>query len=69
MTSPTPEPTLASVQREFPQWACWRGISGMVYARRSERPRNSGYDVKGEDLMDLRDQITCAQSPAHHEQA
>ena len=69
MTSPTPEPTLASIQHEFPGWVCWRGVSGMVYARRAERPRNSGYDVKGEDPMDLRDQIIRAESLALDEQA
>jgi hypothetical protein len=68
MTSPTPEPTLDSIQREFPCWVCWRGICGMVYARRAERRRNSGFDVKGEDAMDLRDQIIRAESLAPGEQ-
>jgi len=27
------EITLATVQREFPGYACWRGISGLYYAR------------------------------------
>jgi hypothetical protein len=62
MTSPTAEPTLASIQREFPGWVCWRDISGMVYARRAERPRNSGYDAKGEDAIDLHDQIIRAEA-------
>jgi hypothetical protein len=40
---------------EFPQWHVWRGVSGLVYAR---RPRTSPpIVVRGEDPMDLRDQI------------
>lgn len=62
VTSPTPEPTLAGIQREFPRWVCWRGISGTVYARRAERRRNSGYDVKGETTAKLRDEIVRADS-------
>lgn len=69
MTSPTPEPTLVSIQHEFPGWVWWRGVSGLVYARRSERPRNSGYDVKGEDPMDLRDEIIRADAHARDEQS
>jgi hypothetical protein len=69
VTSPTPEPTLASIHGEFPGWVCWRGASAMVYARRAKRPRNSGYDAKGEDAMDLRDQIIRAEALAHDEQA
>jgi hypothetical protein len=40
---------------EFPQWHVWRGVSGLVYAR---RPRTSPpIVVRGEDATDLRDQI------------
>jgi hypothetical protein len=40
---------------EFPQWHVWRGVSGLVYAR---RPRTSPpLVVRGEDAEDLRDQI------------
>jgi hypothetical protein len=40
---------------EFPQWHVWRGVSGLVYAR---RPRTSPpIVVRGEDAVDLRDQI------------
>lgn len=60
MTSLTPEPTLASIRREFPGWVCWRAASGLVHAQRSEKPPDSGYDVKGEDPMDLRDEIIRA---------
>ena len=40
---------------EFPQWHVWRGVSGLVYAR---RPRTSPpVVVRGENAVDLRDQI------------
>ncbi len=40
---------------EFPQWHVWRGVGGLVYAR---RPRTSPpVVVRGEDAVDLRDQI------------
>jgi hypothetical protein len=52
------EPTLADVQHEFrADWVCWRGLSGICYARCASARRNSGYDVKGEDPLDLRDMI------------
>ncbi len=56
------EPTLADVQREFPGWEAWRGVSGLYYARRPGRPRRHGADVQGEDPRDLRDQIIRAAS-------
>ena len=46
------EPTLADVQREFPEWKPWRGPSGSYYAGRPDTAQ-----VMGEDLLDLRDQI------------
>jgi hypothetical protein len=40
---------------EFPQWHVWRGVGGLLYAR---RPRTSPpIVVRGEDSVDLRDQI------------
>jgi hypothetical protein len=40
---------------EFPQWHVWRGVCGLVYAR---RPRTSPpVVIRGEDAVDLRDQI------------
>ncbi len=40
---------------EFPQWHVWRGVSGLMYAR---RPRTSPpVVVRAEDAVDLRDQI------------
>jgi hypothetical protein len=45
---------------EFPHWHVWRGVSGLVYAR---RPRTSPpVVVRAEDAMDLRDQIKRAES-------
>ena len=40
---------------ELPAWYVWRGISGLVYARKigSSPP----LVVRGEDAIDLRDQI------------
>jgi hypothetical protein len=44
---------------EFPQWHVWRGVCGMVYTR---RPRTSPpVVVRGEDAVDLRDQIRRAE--------
>jgi hypothetical protein len=45
---------------EFPHWHVWCGICGLVYAR---RPRTSPpLVVRGEDAVDLRDQIRRAES-------
>ena len=54
------EPTLADVQREFYGWECWRGPSGLYYARRPGRPRRHRALVQGEDPYDLRNQILRA---------
>jgi hypothetical protein len=43
---------------EFPHWRVWRGISGLVYARRIG-PHPTVL-VSGEDAVDLRDQIKRA---------
>jgi hypothetical protein len=55
------EPTLADVQREF-GWECWRGVSGLYYARRPGRPRRHKADAVGEDPLDLRHMIIRAKS-------
>jgi hypothetical protein len=57
-------PTLADVQREYPGWECWRGVSGLYYARRPGRPRRHKADAMGEDPSDLRDMIIRARSEA-----
>jgi hypothetical protein len=54
---PDGEPTLADVQREFHGWECWRGTSGLYYARRPGRPRRHRALVQGEDPYDLRNEI------------
>jgi hypothetical protein len=47
---------------EFPGWQTWRAADGLLYAR------NTGYEpaptVRGEDAVDLRDQIIRAESSA-----
>ena len=58
------EPTLASVQSEFPLWSCWRGTSGLYYGRRPSEPPANNYYVRGEDPMDLRDEIIRAEALA-----
>jgi hypothetical protein len=60
----TDEPTLTDVEREFPGWECWRGMSGLYYARAAGRPRRHKADVQGEDPLDLRDQIIRVRSKA-----
>ena len=40
---------------EFPNWHVWRGVAGLLYAR---RPRSSPPKVvRGRSAVDLRDQI------------
>ena len=44
---------------EFPHWHVWQGVCGLVYAR---RPRTSPpVVVRGEDTVDLRNQIRRAE--------
>jgi hypothetical protein len=44
---------------EFPHWHVWRGVCGLVYAR---RPRTSPpVVVRAENVVDLRDQIRRAE--------
>jgi hypothetical protein len=46
---------------EFPDWHVWRGVAGLLYAR---RPRSSPPKVvRGKTTVDLRDQILLAQAP------
>jgi hypothetical protein len=40
---------------EFPHWQVWRGVAGLVYARRVKSSPPTV--VRGEDAVDLRDQI------------
>jgi hypothetical protein len=55
---PVTEPTLDDVQREFPDWRCEQGINRLYYARHTP----TGAQVRGEDPMDLRDQIRAAEA-------
>ena len=46
---------------EFPDWHVWRGVAGLLYAR---RPRSSPPKVvRGKTTVDLRDQIRLAEVP------
>jgi hypothetical protein len=51
----SPEPTLADVEREFPYWHCWRGVAGLLYARRLNS--SPPIVVRAENPVNLRDQI------------
>ena len=51
----TAEPDLEDVAAEFPRWSCWIGIAGLHYARRAVTSPPAV--VRGEDPVDLRDQI------------
>jgi hypothetical protein len=52
------EPTLADVQDEFPHWHCTRGNNGLYYAEHKATSQR----VRGEDPLDLRDQIRAAET-------
>jgi hypothetical protein len=43
---------------EFPQWHAWMGVAGLVYAR--WRNSSPPVVVRGEDAVDLRDEIRRA---------
>jgi hypothetical protein len=46
---------------EFPHWHVWRGVAGLLYAR---RPRSSPPKVvRGKDLTTLRERIIAAEVP------
>jgi hypothetical protein len=54
-----PAPDWWPYAREFPHWRVWRGVAGLVYARRvkASPPRV----VRAKDEADLRDQIRQAE--------
>ena len=56
------EPTLADVQSQYPSWRCWRATSGLYYARPATAGSGDPATVKGEDPLDLRDQILRAEA-------
>jgi hypothetical protein len=45
---------------EFPRWQAWRGVSGLVYARKLDT--TPPVVVRGEDAVDLRDEIIRAEA-------
>ena len=53
------EPTREDIERDHPGWDIERGTSGLWYATRRDGPRVM---VRGEDLMDLRDEIRRAEA-------
>jgi hypothetical protein len=50
---------LAAVARRFPAWECWKGVSGLWYARLRGHPRDE--PVTGESPEDLGDSIDRAE--------
>jgi hypothetical protein len=57
--SPVP-PWWEPYTAEFPGWEAWRAVSGLVYARRLDTV--PPVVVRGEDAVDLRDQIIRAEA-------
>jgi hypothetical protein len=51
------EPALAEVAAQFPGWQCWQGPNRLCYARDPA----TGTQVRGEDPLDLRDQLGAAE--------
>ena len=48
-------------EENVPDWHVWRGVAGLLYAR---RPRSSPPKVvRGKSTVDLRDQIRLAEVP------
>jgi hypothetical protein len=52
------EPTLEQVQAEHPGWRCFTGTNLLCYAEHG----TGGPLVRGEDPLDLRDQIKRAEA-------
>jgi hypothetical protein len=52
------EPTLDEVQAEHPGWRCFTGTNRLCYAEHG----TDGRLVRGEDPLDLRDQIKRAEA-------
>jgi hypothetical protein len=49
-----------AMQREFPDWYPWRGTNHLAYARR--RGVSPPLIIRGEDWVDLRDEIIRAEA-------
>jgi hypothetical protein len=50
---------LAAVTRAHPAWECWRGVSGLYFARRRGTQDSP---VRGESPVDLADMIARAEA-------
>ena len=58
---PTPDKpcaTLRSIERDYPGWHCWRGVGGILYARRLKS--SPPIVVRAADPAQLRDAIARA---------
>ena len=53
------EPTLADIETEFPMWRIWVGVDQLCHALRTT---GAALTARGEDWLDLRDQIRAAES-------
>ena len=54
----TAEPTQADIERAYPLWATWVGTDQLPHGRRTE---GAALTARGEDWMDLMDQIRRAE--------
>lgn len=52
------EPTLADIEKAYPLWQTWRGVDQLYYGRRAT---GAALTAKGEDWLDLLDQIKRAE--------
>jgi hypothetical protein len=52
------EPTQADLERDYPHWHTWIGIDRMFHGLRSQ---GAALTARGEDWMDLADQIRRAE--------
>lgn len=57
---PRPPPWWQPYAAEFPGWKVWRAANGLLYARKVDA--TPPVVVRGEDPVDLRDEIIRAQS-------
>jgi hypothetical protein len=52
------EPTPADIERDYPMWRTWIGVDRLCHGLRTT---GAALTAKGEDWMDLRDQIKRAE--------
>lgn len=53
------EPTQQDIERAYPLWQTWTGIDRLCHARRRQ---GAALTARGEDWMDLMDQIRRAEA-------